>query len=653
MPLRINPISGDLDLVGDPGAGGDATNLTGDVGAAVTPDGSDSISLIGDATQAFIETTGTPASNKMEIKLLEPAANGELLIGHTANAEPSVTTLTGGVGITVTNGAGSITIAATSSDDLVMPTDSGTGTAVAGSMDLLGSTGISTSASGNTITITADVDVPTSFTTDSGTGTPSSNTLAVNGGTGINTSGVGAGITVNLDNPVIAAQGGSGRQSHTSYAVLCGGTTSTSAQQSIASVGSANEVLTSNGASALPTFQAPATSGDVTAGSNLTDNAIIRGAGGSKGIQDSSILIDDSDNITGVVTLGMAGDLTDYEDVNDGSPEIRLGSSDTEELHIQSVYDGGAKTIDHVLFQTDVASGTADKGLFRFNVDNTDIVDIDDDGLDLKSGRGLSVAGTEILNASTLGSGVTASSLTSVGTIATGVWNGTAVAELYGGTGQSGFTKGDILYASATNTLSKLAIGSDGQVLTVATDVPSWDAAIGGSGAWVWLASTTASASSSVEFDNTIITSTYNHYHITIRNLNGATNDQGLKLLFSNDNGDTFETTNYNSGFDSDADSRQATTGVLLSNTGSNGLGTDTGEGYYNGEIDIYQPADASQYTGVQGTGYYIPGSAAKRFAFGTGTSYQVNETVNAIQIIMDSGNIANGEIVVYGIKES
>lgn len=54
--------------------------------------------------------------------------------------------------------------------------------------------------------------------------------------------------------PVI--EGGTGKTSATAYAVLCGGTTSTAAFQSIASVGTAGQVLTSNGAGALPTFQA-------------------------------------------------------------------------------------------------------------------------------------------------------------------------------------------------------------------------------------------------------------------------------------------------------------------------------------------------------------------------------------------------------------
>jgi hypothetical protein len=59
-----------------------------------------------------------------------------------------------------------------------------------------------------------------------------------------------------LSTPVSVANGGTGESSLTAYAVLCGGTTSTGAVQSIASVGTSGQVLTSNGAGALPTFQA-------------------------------------------------------------------------------------------------------------------------------------------------------------------------------------------------------------------------------------------------------------------------------------------------------------------------------------------------------------------------------------------------------------
>jgi hypothetical protein len=49
-----------------------------------------------------------------------------------------------------------------------------------------------------------------------------------------------------------------------------------------------------------------------------------------------------------------------------------------------------------------------------------------------------------------------------------------------GGTAQSTYATGDILYASAANTLSKLSVGTAGQVLTVASGAPSWAAAGGG-----------------------------------------------------------------------------------------------------------------------------------------------------------------------------
>lgn len=49
---------------------------------------------------------------------------------------------------------------------------------------------------------------------------------------------------------------------------------------------------------------------------------------------------------------------------------------------------------------------------------------------------------------------------------------GTAATQ--GGTAQTSYATGDLLYASASNTLSKLGIGTAGQVLTVASGVPAW-----------------------------------------------------------------------------------------------------------------------------------------------------------------------------------
>lgn len=113
------------------------------------------------------------------------------------------------------------------------------------------------------------------------------------------------------------ANGGSGRASHTAYALIAGGTTSTAAAQSLASVGTSGQVLTSNGAGALPTFQA-ASGGGITIGTTTSTGTAgrvlytdgtnvqaytITGTG--------SVMMSASPTTTGVLTAGgvYAGDL--------------------------------------------------------------------------------------------------------------------------------------------------------------------------------------------------------------------------------------------------------------------------------------------------------------------------------------------------------
>jgi hypothetical protein len=55
-----------------------------------------------------------------------------------------------------------------------------------------------------------------------------------------------------------------------------------------------------------------------------------------------------------------------------------------------------------------------------------------------------------------------------------------ALGATYGGTGLSSYTTGDLIYASATNTLTKLAVGTNGYILTLAGGVPTWAAAASG-----------------------------------------------------------------------------------------------------------------------------------------------------------------------------
>lgn len=103
--------------------------------------------------------------------------------------------------------------------------------------------------------------------------------------------------------------------------------------------------------------------------------------------------------------------------------------------------------------------------------------------IDIASGKEYYINGTSVLNATTLGSSVVNSSLTSVGTIGTGTWQGTEIGVAYGGTGLTTVAQGTVLVANASNTITALDGGgvSDGYLFyDSATDTISWVTEIDG-----------------------------------------------------------------------------------------------------------------------------------------------------------------------------
>ena len=86
--------------------------------------------------------------------------------------------------------------------------------------------------------------------------------------------------------------------------------------------------------------------------------------------------------IAGEATFTYDGsDLKILEAVNDGSPSFSLGGADAEKGMIQAVYDSTAQTLNYLEISTATADTGGDAGKIRFDVDGTDILEIDDGGV--------------------------------------------------------------------------------------------------------------------------------------------------------------------------------------------------------------------------------------------------------------------------------
>jgi len=182
-------------------------------------------------------------------------------------------------------------------------------------------------------------------------------------------------------------------------------------------------------------------------------------------------------DVTGAATFDnnviIQGDLT----VNGTETIINTQTLDVEDKNIiigkvttptDVTADGGGITL----------KGTTDKTINW--VDATDAWTFSEH-VNIASAKEYRIAGTKVLDATSLGSAVVSSSLTSVGTISTGVWNGTTVATGYGGTGQTTYTDGQLLIGKTDGTLAKATITA-GTGVTVTNGDGSITIAATGSG---------------------------------------------------------------------------------------------------------------------------------------------------------------------------
>ena len=182
---------------------------------------------------------------------------------------------------------------------------------------------------------------------------------------------------------------------------------------------------------------------------NLTANQTITGTKTFAGTLVMSGATIDGFSTTGGVTIG--GNLTvNGTTTTVNSTTITVDDKNIELGSVASPTDAGADGGGITL------KGTTDK---TFNwVDATDAW-TSSEHINLANGKSFFINGANVLSGSAVGAGVTSSSLTTVGTISGGTWQGTTIGVAYGGTGQSSYTDGQLLIGnSSNNSLSKATL---------------------------------------------------------------------------------------------------------------------------------------------------------------------------------------------------
>jgi hypothetical protein len=205
-------------------------------------------------------------------------------------------------------------------------------------------------------------------------------------------------------------------------------------------------------------------------------------------------------------------------------------------------------------------------------------------------------------------------------------------------------TLGDIQYRSATaNTNTRLGIGTNGQILTVASGVPAWSTPAGGATSYALLNSggTALSGSAAVTISGL---SGYNKLFVTIEGASSATGSTDMYMKIN------AATTNYRdqynfvaayTGYDStnqgaSSDTTKIFFGIMATNAASVIRGNLVIVGANSSGVKVY-----SHWSGAT--------SSTNQYNVVGGGIYTDSNVVSSVTILTGSTNFDAGTIYVYG----
>ena len=218
---------------------------------------------------------------------------------------------------------------------------------------------------------------------------------------------------------------------------------------------------------------------------------------------------------------------------------------------------------------------------------------------------------------------------------------------------------GYILVGSGSGRPTPALITGDSNVtITPGTNSLTVASSVSG-GALVKIGTATASTSASISF--TGLSSTYFLYILRYNDLSPDTDATTLLFRTSTNNGVSYDSgvsdyawsmndlteTGFAGGTRDQSDSSITILGVSGSSDEMGSGANETG----SGTIYIYNPS-AAKYTFINGEGFFFNEASENICAYVGGYRLSAAD-VDAIQLLMDVGNIASGTFVLYGVKNA
>lgn len=211
--------------------------------------------------------------------------------------------------------------------------------------------------------------------------------------------------------------------------------------------------------------------------------------------------------------------------------------------------------------------------------------------------------------------------------------------------------QGDILYYNGTD-YARLAAGTSGHFLKTqgAGADPAW-AALTDPG-WTLLSTVTASASATVDFGSSLITSTYQTYCVIADRMTAATDATATEGYATTDNFSTTISTYGEAGMQAvnTTLSGYGTSGKIPI-SGSQNIGTGTAE-HIDFIFYLFNPADTGDHKNCVWQSRFLNSAGTDCYASG-GCRIDGNTAINGIRFQQSSGNVASGTFKLYGIKAS